>query len=309
MENQESKAVKLIKGIPVLGRLMFLALKELQLNDPLRMAGATAFFANFALPPILLLFIRLFGIFTDRRKVVSGLFEKLTSLLDPSSAQQVRETIRNLRAINQNWFLTLISFLFFLFVASTLFNVIKSSLDQIFKIGMKEKVRFFDTIKIRLKSIIIILLAGVLFFIGLLTEGVRALFGQYVTELSSTAGKLLNGTFNEIFFLLTVTIWFTALFKFLSIGRPEFRIALSGGFLTAILFTFGKYLVRALLTMSNISSVYGSAGSIIIISLFVFYSSLIFYYGACFTKVLGDYKKSPMHLARGAYNYQMREVK
>src|SRR3954452_1696902 len=79
------------------------AFKLFRKNDPLRLAGATAFFANFALPPILLILIRLFGFFIDRRMIVTRLFERLANILDDSSTAQIRQTLRNIRGVDYNW--------------------------------------------------------------------------------------------------------------------------------------------------------------------------------------------------------------
>src|SRR3982751_3650038 len=94
------------------------AFKIFQLNDPLRLAGATAFFTNFALPPILIILIRLFGMFTDRRTLVSNIFNRLNNILDDKSIAQIRLTLRNIRGIDQKWYVTLFSFVFLLFVAT-----------------------------------------------------------------------------------------------------------------------------------------------------------------------------------------------
>ena len=109
-----------------------MAFKLFRKNDPLRLAGATAFFANFALPPILLILIRLFGFFVDRKALSTQIFEKLGNILDEGSTEQIRDTLRNIRGVDHNWWATIISFVFFIFVATTLFNVIKNSMEQIF---------------------------------------------------------------------------------------------------------------------------------------------------------------------------------
>lgn len=308
MNKAARKLISAFTGMKTLGKLMVKSFQELQKNDPLRMAGATAFFTTFALPPILIILIRLFGLFIDSRKFVSELFNRLSSILDASSVLQVKQTLRNIRAIKQEGYIALFGFIFFLFVASTLFNVIKNSLDQIWKIGMKDHPGILYNLGTRVKSISIIVLAGILFFIGLLTEGIRALFGDYVQQNWPLAGKLLNGTVNEVFFALTVTVWFTVLFRYLTNGRPRWNLCFFGGFLTAVLFSLGKYIVRYMLALSNIGTVYGSSGSTILIMLFVFYSSLIFYFGACFIKIISDYRRQPIGLVKGAYKYRLQEV-
>ena len=285
-----------------------IAFKLFQKNDPLRLAGATAFFANFALPPILLILIRLFGFFVDRRTFATRLFERLSSILDDSSIMQIREILRNIRGVDYNWWATILSFIFFIFVATTLFGVIKNSLDQIWSIGMSEKMGILFNLKLRGRSMIIILLAGILFFVGILTDSIQAFIAVYLNPAAPTFGKIFLSILNEILFIAIVTTWFAVLFRFLTNGRPSWRVAIKGGLLTGILFTLGKYILRIMLPLSNIGNVYGASGSIVLIMLFVFYSSFIFYFGACFVKVLSDTGKKQIRPIKGAFLYELKEV-
>jgi membrane protein len=285
-----------------------MAFELFQKNDPLRLAGATAFFANFALPPILLILIRLFGSFIDRKVLVNRLFERLSNLIDHSSTIQVRETLSNIRGMDQHWYATLISFVFFIFVGTTLFGVIKSSLDQIWSIGIKDQPSFFFQLKLRGRSMVIIILAGILFFVGLMTDSIQAIIGSYINPTAPTFGKIFLTILNQILFIAIVTTWFTVLFRFLTNGRPTWRNAVRGGILTGIFFTLGKFILRILLPLSNIGNIYGASGSIVLIMLFVFYSSFIFYFGACFVKVLSDAHHTPIRPIKGAFNYEIKEV-
>lgn len=284
------------------------AFKLFRKNDPLRMAGATAFFANFALPPILLILIRLFGFFMDRRTVARRLFERLSNILDESSIDQIRQTLMNIRGVDYNWLATILSFVFFIFVATTLFGVIKNSMDQIWRIGLNEKMGFMFNMKLRARSMVIILLAGILFFVGLLTDSMQAIIGTYLNNAAPTFGKAFLWILNQVIFVVIVTIWFTVLFRFLTNGRPAWKAAIRGGLLTGILFTIGKYILRIMLPLSNIGNIYGASGSIILIMLFVFYSSFVFYFGACFVKVLSDASKKPIRPIKGAFLYEMKEI-
>lgn len=277
-------------------------------NDPLRLAGATAFFANFAIPPILIILIRLFGFFIDRKTLANTIFERLGNVLDDSSILQIRQTLRNIRGVDHQWYATMLSFVFFIFVATTLFNVIKNSMDQIWSIGLKPESGFYFKMKLRARSFVIILLAGILFFVGLLTDSVQAFIGTYINNASPTFGKAFLSILNQALFVVIVTIWFSVLFRFLTSGRPTWKSAIHGGILTGILFTIGKYILRIMLPLSGIGNIYGTSGSIVLIMLFVFYSSFIFYFGACYVKVLSDDKETPIRPIKGAFNYEIKEV-
>lgn len=285
-----------------------IAFKLLQKNDPLRLAGATAFFANFALPPILLILIRLFGYFVDRKALSNRLFERLASILDDSSTSQIHDVLRNIRGVDYSWWATLLSFLFFIFVATTLFGVIKNSMDQIWSIGLNEKLGILFNLKLRGRAMIIILLAGILFFVGLVTDSLQAFIGIYINSAAPTFGKIFLSILNEILFISIVTIWFSVLFRFLTNGRPSWKVAIKGGLLTSILFTIGKYILRIMLPLSNIGNIYGASGSIVLIMLFVFYSSFIFYFGACFVKVLSDAGQKKIRPIKGAFVYELKAV-
>jgi membrane protein len=280
----------------------------LQKNDPLRLAGATAFFANFAIPPILIILIRLFGFFMDRKTFARRLFERLSEILDESSITQIRNTLENIRKVDQNWVATMISFVFFLFVATTLFSVIKSSMDQIWSIGIKPHSSFMFKLKLRARSMVIIVLAGFLFTVGLLTDSIQAFIGTYINESAPNFGRFLLAVLNQVLFIAIVTAWFTVLFRFLTNGRPSWKDALIGGILTGILFTLGKYILRIMLPLSNIGSIYGTSGSVILIMLFIFYSSMIFYFGACFVRILSIAHESPIRPIKGAFVYELKEV-
>jgi len=277
-------------------------------NDPLRLAGATAFFTNFALPPILLILIRLFGFFIDRKILAVRLFERLANILDDSSTLQIRQTLRNIRGIDHQWYATLFSFVFFIFVATTLFSVIKNSMDQIWSIANKEHTGFLFKLKLRGRSMVIILLAGVLFLLGFLTDSIQAYIGTYINTASPTFGRVFLYVLNQLVFVGIVMTWFTVLFRYLTNGRPTWNAALRGGLLTAVLFTLGKYILRIMLPLSGIGNIYGTSGSIVLIMLFVFYSSFIFYFGACYVKVLSDDRETPIRPIKGTYHYEIKEI-
>ena len=287
---------------------MYRSFVELKSNDPLRMAGATAFFATFALPPILIIIIQLLGLFVNPRKVSSELIDRLSHVLGNTSAQQIKTTLEAFRSMGQNWYITLIGFVFLMFVATTLFLVIKNSLEQIWNISVRTDAGMMFNLKNRMRSLIIISLAGILFSIGLFTEGIQVFLGQYVDDIWRGAGIFTSRVVNELVFSIVVTIWFTVLFRFLTAGRPKWRIAFAGGFFTAILFTAGKIVLRYALVFSQIGTIYGASGSIVLIMLFVFYSALIFYYGGCFIKILSEVYGHPIRPVKEAFTFELTEI-
>ncbi|MEP6676669.1 MAG: YihY/virulence factor BrkB family protein [Ferruginibacter sp.] len=263
------------------------SLQLLRKNDPLRMAGATAFFTTFALPPIVFLLAQLFGFFFTPRMIGSGLIDNLANNLGAEGADQVRNVIRSIRGFSNSWYVLLLGGVFLFFVATTLFTVIKNSFNQIWKTDRKENRSVTGTILGRLKSFAVILLVGILFLANLLFKSLETMGGNYIEtfRLSSFYFKLI---FSELTSIIIVSAWFIILFRFNSDGRPRWKAAMVGGLLTGILFSIGRYIMRILLINGNVGGLYGASGSFVLVLLFVFYTSFILYYGACFIKVYSE---------------------
>jgi membrane protein len=284
------------------------ALRELLKNDPLRMAGATAFFTTFALPPILVILIQVLKLVLDPRTIRSKLFENLSNIVGPEAVHQLADVLIALRRLAQNPYITIGGFVFLLFVATTLFKVIKSSLNQVWKIKPIHRESLGKVLRSRAQSILVIIVAGILFMIGILTEGVQTYIGRYIFEFSPLLSLYFNTVLNHVFSIIIVTLWFAIVFRFLPDGRPRWRIAFAGALVTSLLFTIGKIILHWLLSYSNITTLYGTSAAIVLLLLFVFYASLILYYGAAFTKMWGINEGEPIQPLPHAMHYRLIEA-
>lgn len=289
-------------------KLLRESLKELLKNDPLRMAGATAFFTTFALPPILVILIQSLKLVLDPYEARSQLFLSLENIVGHEAVEQLIDVLLAIRKLASNSWIIIGGFIFLLFVATTLFKIIKSSINQIWKVRPVHSLGFAKTMVSRLQSIAIILIAGVLFVISLLADGLQAYLGKYILQISPALSFYFNSTLNYITSIIIVTLWFAVLFRFLPDGRPQWKTAFTGGFLTAILFNIGKIILHWMLSYNNINTLYGTSAAIVLLLLFVFYTALILYYGAAFTKCLGINSDRPIIPRHHAMHYRLMEA-
>jgi membrane protein len=287
---------------------LFPSLQELRGNDPLRMAGATAFFMTFALPPIIFIIIHIFGLFISPRNVGRVIIDRVTNTLGEEGARQVRQVLRSIRGFSDRWYLIAIGFVFLLFVATTLFGVIKNSLNQIWQISVKKKPGIVFGINLRLRSLGVIMLAGVLVMTDVMIESVEIFAGDIIDKIQVSGGRYYKSALNEVAGGAIVAIWFIVLFRFLADGRPTWKAAIIGGVLTGFLFTAGKLLLWYVLINSNITHVFGASGSFVLVLLFVFYSSFILYYGASFIYVYSIRNDLPITPTGKAFAYTIEEV-
>ncbi|MCG2613015.1 YihY/virulence factor BrkB family protein [Terrimonas sp. NA20] len=283
--------------------------RELKRNDPLRMAGATAFFTTFALPPILIILFQVFSLFLSRKMVGSQLMEVMSSTLGQAGAEQIRQTTRGFRMLITNWYISVILFVFLLFVATTLFVVVKNTLNDIWQVRIKEKPGIFFGLKNRARSFAAIILAGIFFMASIVIDSFEVFAGKYMTRIWPGGGQYFSGILNDLLGAVVVSIWFTILFRYLANAHPSWKVSMVGGVITGVLFSIGKNILAALMRNSNLDNIYGTSASIVLILLFVFYSSFILYFGACFIKVYSDEIQDPLRTARKAYRFHFAELK
>jgi membrane protein len=280
----------------------------LKRNDPLRLAAATAFFTTFALPPILIILLQLFRPFLNADKLGKQFFHTISMTVGKEGAKQIRTVFKGITALGTNWYITIGGFIFLMFVATTLFKIIKDSINQLWGLKLnREGIKV--QMKSRLKSLAVIGMAGVLFIGSLFADGLQSIIGHYLQEVSEQSSAILILIFNKIISLSIVTIWFMLLLKYLPDGKLTWHVAFTGGLFTGILFTIGKFLLRSLLPYDNIDSVFGASGSFVLLLLFVFYSSFTLYFGACFTKMYANQIKQPIEPHTHAFYYEVVERK
>jgi membrane protein len=301
MENRQS-----IWNPLILGKLLKDSLRRLQENDPLRMAGATAFFTSFALPPIIVLLFQLFRIFFSGRLIGTELGKVLSATIGQQGSDQLRSTARGFRNLAHNWYMALIGLVFLIFVATTLFKVIRNSLHDIWDIRLK-KTGFMYELKVRGRSLAIILMAGILFLAASIIDVVRVVAEKYIGRISEKGSVFFTSVFNEIASVLVTAIWFIVLFRFLANARPSWRVASVGGILTGVLFYIGRTVLSSVMSNSNAGVIYGAGTAIVLILLFVFYSSFILYFGASFIKEYSLYINDPIVPSKKSYHFNLEE--
>jgi membrane protein len=283
------------------------AFRNLVSNDIARMAGATAFFATFAIPPILMIIVRTIGLFVGKRNVGRSLIDALRNIFGEESTASIIQTIRSFRALEHNYLIAAGIFIFLLFVATSFFGVIRSSINQLWCIRTATKARLLSILKERVTAIAVILAGGLIFLsIQLLVAG-QALLEKQLNTFNSTASAIICRGINILIRTTAATLWLFLLFCFLPDGRPNRKIALTGAVLTGILFTIGKAVLRILLQPVQVNNFYGISGAIALVLLFMFYSSIFLYIGAALIGALSSKRGKPIEPKAHAERYKINE--
>lgn len=282
------------KDIWLIPKKAFFLLKR---NDPLRMAGATAFFTSFSLPFIVIILVQLFGLVLNRQELSIQLFRNLANIVGNPGEQQIQDISRGFRRLATNGYVASAGFVFLLFVVTTLFKVIKDSIHQLWQVK-KTKGQWWSGLLPRLKAIGLILLIGILLLLDLAAESLLAVIRYDVAGFRPDNASLIFKVIHQLISFVIITGWMLSLFLYLPDSRFSLRVTMKGALLTGGLYTVGKLLLKWLLVSSNIHRVYGTAGAFVVILLFVFYIALILYFGAAFTAVLAEHYGEATRSAR-----------
>ncbi|MBK0382539.1 YihY/virulence factor BrkB family protein [Pedobacter sp. SD-b] len=285
-------------------KILKAAFKNLEQNDPLRIASSTAFFGTFAIPAILVVILQMFGVFLNRKQFGRNIIQKLTQIIGENSAIEIKHILINLLKIGENWFFTAIMLLFLIFVSTTLFVVIRNSINQLWCIRINKDLGFAFNLKQRLKSLAIISSGGLLLIIAFIIEGIRLfLQKQFSGEIT-----FLNNLINEAIFFVVTAAWLCIAYRFIGNGKPKWKSVTISAAFTGALLTFGKLIMRYFLLNSNINQIYGTSGAILLVMLFIFYSSFIFYYGACLVNAICQESKNPILPSENAHKFKTEKI-
>jgi membrane protein len=281
----------------------------LRRNDGLILASSTAFFATFSLSPIIVILVNVLSLYFKSESIRHELFFKLESTFGQQTASEIEKIVNNFMAFEGNWWVTIVSFVFLLFVATTLMGIIRKSIHQLWHIKRKSSVRLRYNVNERLTAMGILGIIGLLFIVSLMLDTSLAIFRDYLQELIPGVNAILIRGINLIISIAVVTAFFTMLFKMLPEASLHWKVAFVGGIVTALLFGLGKFVLGRLLIESNLRTIFGASASIALVLLFIFYSALIMYFGAAFTyayaKVVGD----PIKPGKYADEYEERVIK
>ena len=286
------------------------AFANLKANDPVRMAGATSFFTFFALPPIMIMLSNVLSpVLNEQHQLVSyRLFAELGKLLGPRSANQLQDISQHLQNREPTLPMTLVGFVLLLLASTTLFSVVKNSLNQLWNVRPKANRSFVHTLKDRGIALVIILFSGLLFSASLTIDQRLAAMQQSMLTSTPTLRDLLSSAGNYLLSVFIITLWFASVFKYLPDVRIHWRAVWVGALVTSVLFKLGELILNRLLINSQVANLYGASGSVILMLLFVFYSSLIFYYGASFTRTFARLRQHDPEPDATAVSYEITEV-
>lgn len=250
-------------------------------NNPVGMAGTTAYFAMFSIAPMLIIIISVFGFFAGDDAIREKLFSELDVLIGQNSSELLKEAISNYNITENSGLGAIIGGIIFLVSATTLFSIMQNYINYIWRVKVKSKLKqnLLKLLKDRIFSFGMILSFGLVLLISLIVDASISFLRDILSRYFDPDFVVFAQVANIFVSLLIITSVFAVIFRFLPDVNVKWHPSWFAASFTAILFFIGKYLIGFIIGNSKLGAVYGAAGSFVVILVWIYFVSLIFYFG------------------------------
>ena len=254
-------------------------------DNALKLSASLSYYTIFALGPLLLIIISLSGMFLTKENVEGRIYDQLNGLFGSDAALQIENIIMNAQGTHATNAGAIIGFVILFIGATGVFTEMQSSINFIWSVKAKPKKGWLKFIINRLLSFSLVIGLGFLLLVSLIVNALLTLLNKKLIERFSYYNADLLNIANTGVMLIVISALFAVIYKILPDAIISWRDAWIGSIFTAILFLVGKFLIEFYLGRANLGVTYGTAASVIIILSWVYYSSVILYFGAEFTKI------------------------
>lgn len=265
--------------------LLIDSVKAWNRDDPWRLSAVVAYYALLALPGLLVIIINTVGAIWGEEIVQGHVTRQIAGAVGEDAAKAIQEIIKESQDESKSLIATLIGIGTLIFGATGVFYHLQISMNQVWEIKPAPGAGIKKIIIDRLLSFAFVLVIGFLLLVSFIVTTVITVLNDYIREVLPDFTVYFAIGMNELLSFAIITLLFALMFRFLPDARIRWKTVWIGSIITAFLFILGKFLMGLYFGQANPASAYGAAGSIVLILLWVSYSSLILFFGAEFTYV------------------------
>lgn len=261
------------------------ALKTFIAENYIRYSASLSYYAIFSLAPLLIITISLCGYFFGRQAMEGKIFSEIRTIVGDVVAMQIQQMIQHIVSAQDSFVVKAIGVIAIVLGITGVFTEVQNSINRIWNLKAKPKLDRGKYLIKRAISFAIFSIIGFMLVLSLIINWLIDIFGNYLVHFFAGASVYMVFAINRVVVIAIVAILFTFMFKYLPDGKVKWKDAIRGAVFTSIFFMLGKAGIGYYLGYSHIASMYGAAGSLVVLLLWTYYSSVIIYFGATFTKV------------------------
>jgi membrane protein len=258
--------------------------REWKDDDALQWGAALAYYSIFSIAPLLLITISVASLAFGREAVEGRLIEEIGGLVGPQAAGAIQTMIANASTTGSGVWGTVLGVLLMLLGASGAFAHLQKSLNHLWNVEARPGAGWKLMVRQRVAALGMVLVVALLLLTALVLSAAISALGSYAEEVLPMPAWAL-GLIDVAVSLVVITLLFAAIYKVLPDVEIEWREVWTGATVTALLFVLGKLAIGLYLGRSSVASSYGAAGSLVVLLVWIFYSSQLVFIGAEFTQV------------------------
>ena len=255
-------------------------------DDCFRLSAALSYYTLFSIAPLLVVLIATTGYFFGEQAITGVIFQKASALIGQQAAEGLQTLVKNAYISRPDSLSGLVSVGVLLFSATVVLTALQASLNTIMNVRIMAEKGLVYFVLSRLVALTMLLLIGILLVATLIVNAVWVALSDHLQHFLGPLSLYLIGAGQMLIGLGMNTLLFALIFKYLPDAKLRWRHVWLGSLATSVLFLLGRYLISFYLGSTNITSLYGAAGSIILFIVWVNYSCWIFFLGAELIKVL-----------------------
>jgi membrane protein len=254
-------------------------------DNAFKLSASLSYYTVFALCPLLIIIISLAGFFFGKQAAQGQLYTQINDLVGSDVALQIQAIVTNIQNSHSSTIGAIVGTIILIIAATGVFTEMQDSINYIWSVKAKPKRDWLKFLSNRLLSFSLVIGMGFLLLVSLIMNWLIDLLSDRLVKMFPNDTLLLFQVVNTVMMLVVITGLFAVIFKILPDAKIVWRDALFGASVTALLFILGKFLISYYIGKANLGVTYGTAASIIIILAWVYYSAVILFYGAEFTKM------------------------
>ena len=248
------------------------------------LSGGLAYFTVFSMGPLFVVIISLCSFFLGRDAIEGKVYDILGGFVGKDTAAQLQQIIANAYVSNKSTVATIIGVITLMIGATSVFGVIQDSINTIWGLKSKPQNGLWKIIQNRFLSFSVIISLGFILLVSLVVSGLMEMLNNRLLHKFPEVAVVVFYILNLILTLGISTIIFAMIFKILPDANVKWKDVILGAFITACLFMAGKFGISIYIAQSKVGTSFGAAGSLVALLIWVYYSSMILYIGAEFTK-------------------------
>lgn len=277
-------------------------------DNGLKFSASLAYYTVFSLAPLIILIVAVSGLFLGHDAATGSLYPEIKKYVGADAAKQIQEMLAGLEFSGKSGIAVVISVVTLLIGASSIFIEIQDSLNIIWRVKAKPKKGWVKMLQNRFISFSLIISLGFLLIASLAVNLLISALSNQITRFLPAVTELVMKGVNMFVTFVVISVLFGIIFKFLPDVKIKWKDVRSGAMFTAILFMIGQFVISQYITYTAQGSTYGAAGSLIVILVWIYYTSAILYIGAEFTQVYAEAIGSHIEPAEYAVSVQQTEV-